>query len=924
MELFWEDPPVSEAPFFTRELYDRFSLAPSIRDLWASLQSPAEDANIKRKCDALTGQNSTTKEDAEFKNSTCISKDDSCWDSMDIDSSFTDYAVEAAEGCKETTKANVLPKQKKTEGDDAYPQPRLPFPCMSSLSSKEQRIYLGFLMNKKRNDPPMYLKARMDHEMMQFQRYLQDVSKVCADDYSFISQGALQYAEEFLRASLECIKMFPQLYQICEMTSLTGGRFNPGLSLTFEKQLVVMGSVDITGPMIVPADAQLATDYQSVSSENPPAKKAKDMHAAISSDENAEKLCARYEPHVCITRDALVTLLDNHGPDFAQGWELPVCIKVNHGKGVTQKTVYLESPLIKNEITVREKSHVFHEESLKRSILKNGNRNVFHLMMEIPVDDPKPSQESSQRNMVSHNSNELNFDVDMTDLETFGCEPLTKTHKEQKTHSMQISCVKSASPPLSSKLSEPLSHSSQEEMHHSLTVLNRFLATEETTLMVATEANEVTSAKPEGESDKDSAEDLAVTGDSDDEKLVIDDSSSQTATVKIQCTPESTSDPVVTPSAESVPLASSSPKKNAVHRQQSKSTKLPTDQLGEILRMQTAMFSSANNAPKCPSTSQETVSSTQCAASSRHSLQLSLVKPCVTSYLERNQEHSEETPMTTAVVHTSTTQQKKILPWELQASSEDERDYTAPEKGNLLYKLYTLQDLLIMVRTSVSLARPTKVVVNASQFVPVHVLPKLDYQLCHGVECLSSSEACQLWTETALHSSTTSYIAHINPHTSKVALLRRLPDTWIHNISCGFKPVKSLNIAHHLLKKLTKMEEGQYLITHKPGEPFVTLLKAADGKACRGAYNLQQVHSDLPQAPASGLVPWIPLDPTVWMPFHKKHGRVPCTFPPALSPQHAAIHRASRPNNSANGPSQSGGGKKKKKKKKKKNNCAAK
>ncbi len=43
--------------------------------------------------------------------------------------------------------------------------------------------------------------------------------------------------------------------------------------------LFLQGNVDITDHKIVPADAQLALDYQSVSSENPPAKKAKDMHA---------------------------------------------------------------------------------------------------------------------------------------------------------------------------------------------------------------------------------------------------------------------------------------------------------------------------------------------------------------------------------------------------------------------------------------------------------------------------------------------------------------------------------------------------------------------------------------------------------------------------------------------------------------------
>lgn len=43
--------------------------------------------------------------------------------------------------------------------------------------------------------------------------------------------------------------------------------------------LFLQGNVDITDHKMVPADAQLASDYQSVSSENPPAKKAKDMHA---------------------------------------------------------------------------------------------------------------------------------------------------------------------------------------------------------------------------------------------------------------------------------------------------------------------------------------------------------------------------------------------------------------------------------------------------------------------------------------------------------------------------------------------------------------------------------------------------------------------------------------------------------------------
>ena len=33
-----EDHPVPDGPFFTRDLYDKYSLAPNIRELWSFLQ----------------------------------------------------------------------------------------------------------------------------------------------------------------------------------------------------------------------------------------------------------------------------------------------------------------------------------------------------------------------------------------------------------------------------------------------------------------------------------------------------------------------------------------------------------------------------------------------------------------------------------------------------------------------------------------------------------------------------------------------------------------------------------------------------------------------------------------------------------------------------------------------------------------------
>ncbi|KAM8891708.1 little elongation complex subunit 2 isoform 2-T3 [Spinachia spinachia] len=756
-------------------------------------------------------------------------------------------------------------------------------------------MYLGFLLSKIVRPPPQNLKMRVNNEVTQFMRYLQDVARICANDYNFISQGAMRYSEEFFTECLADIKTFPELYQIFEMTSLTGGTFDPGLTLTFEKQLLIMGNVDITDHKIVPADAQLASDYQSVSSENPPAKKAKDMHTKISSDSNAKRLSARYEPEVCLTRDALIRLLDNHGPDFGDQWELPVWVQSNPGKGSSQtKTVYIDPPLLQTEMTIRQRSHIYHEESLKLSIKKNGSKNVFHLMTERPEDHRQLSSGSSQRSLPSETKG-LEFEVDLTDLETFGEATAIKTPKRQNASVGSLNAP-SSSPLAKTKSSVHLANSS--------TDVNGPV-TEESTRTVANEA--VGSKTPQSD------DDLPLMGDSDDEKLVIDDSvSPANATSR-------SAGPLEIPVSQSAPVnaESSSPQKGTRQRRESKRAKLSGDQLGEILRMQTAMFKSPCDSAKCTTTAQDSSSPSQCVGASVHSHPMSLVKPCVSSYLERNQDGETcATPQPSAAGGNSTT--KKILSQDLQACAEDEQDYKAPEEGNLLYKLYSLQDLLIMVRSSVLLTHSRKVGQNGqNQFVPVHVLPKLEYQLNYGVECLSSSEACGLWTETLLHSSTVSYIAHINAHASNVALLRKLPDAWKLNVSCDFKPSKSLNILHHLLKKLTGLEEGQYLIAHKAGEPFVTLLKAANGKASRGAYNLQKLHGSVPRPPATGLVPWIPVDPSVVLSFHKKHGRVPCTFPPKQLTQTAKEASLQSDNHGA-GPSKnkSAEGKKKKQQKK--------
>ncbi|OXB82055.1 UNVERIFIED_CONTAM: hypothetical protein H355_004138 [Colinus virginianus] len=228
------------------------------------------------------------------------------------------------------------------------------------------------------------------------------------------------------------------------------------------------------------------------------------------------------------------------------------------------------------------------------------------------------------------------------------------------------------------------------------------------------------------------------------------------------------------------------------------------------------------------------------------------------------------------------------LPDELQMLVEDPVEYKAPEDGNLVYKLFSLDDLLLLVRCSVqkvrSLPRFNKKK-KAQKVIPIFLLPKVEYQAYYGVEALTESEVCQLWTESMLHSECLFYVGHIDVLTSKVIMLEKISPKILREKLGLIKPANSLNILHHILKKVSDLQEGSYLLTHAAGDSSVAIYKSSLDKATRASYNLHQAHCDLPAVPAMLSVPWVPLDPSLPLPYHMKHGRVPCTFPPA--PQEA-------------------------------------
>ncbi|XP_028814193.1 little elongation complex subunit 2 [Denticeps clupeoides] len=904
----WKKPPVPDGAFFSREVYEKYSLALNVKELWNKVQSRRAKAEQKE-------QTSEVIETSIIQNSGGL--DTAQQKTASKESSPTKQLNDESD--------NISMKKRKKHPVDQFPEPRVPYRCFSTLNMKERQFYLHWLQDRSKNPPSRFLLDQVGKEVSEFMWYLQDVSRICAEDYNHLPPGAVQYSEDFQKSCLKHVMKYPQVYSIHESTSLVRGNFLPEVSWFSEKQVLAMGKVDMVGHKMLTEDAQLAVDYEGVSLIIPPDKKAAKLHEDISSDPNAEKLSGRYQPHVCLSKEAFLQLLDN-GPEFTEAWELPMCVKINHSTGSEQsKTVYIDSPLPRKEITQRQKSHLFHEESVKLLFKKRDSKMVFFVMADKHIEEVEsPPKGGATRSLISFEDTGAEFDL--TDLESFGesssssmkktsvdasssgsasvkpkvphpkpssPKPITKTENDEEASSKDNSFSKAPEADSSWTDVDDSAVEGSSEADSSVQIeeepINSSVKPQENQKDHSKHASDPPPAKRRRKaSGQDSDSD--VSADSDEMRLFIADMPSPPMAESEQV-PSHVRTPPAAPSVlpdvqTSVPdTTAEQPGPSPGIRKTVRRPRQPghCDQLGQILRMQSAMLKQNTRKIQEPLRPPEPKPATAPQGTTSHGNPLSLVKPCVSSYLETRQNEDGENPA--AVTFTGFTsvsqrgQKKRLLTEDLLGSTEDEGDYDAPEEGNTFYKLYSLDDLLIMVRSSIPLAHGSSVSSGSHCAVPVYVLPKLEYQLCYGAECLTPSEVCKLWAEKLLHSNTVLYLARINALTSKLAQLQELQSDWMQNLSCDFQPTRLLNILQHVLKKLTGLPEGRYLLSHKARDGHVSILKASDGKSAgRSTYDLQLAYAQPPTA--QNTVPWVPVDPGHVLPFHVKFCRLPCTFPP--------------------------------------------
>ncbi|XP_053810278.1 little elongation complex subunit 2 isoform X4 [Vidua chalybeata] len=833
--LTWDIPPKNgQEVFFSHELYEKYSLSLSLSELWH-----LSNREAKKNVEALAN-------------------------SSDNRQACSMQAAESLEG-----------EAKSSADEHPLPDPRLPYPFTSCLTEKEQKMYLYLMtkFSKIRNHfqvneasqreffTYMQMKEVVNNEIAEFMKFAQNAAKSCAQDYDAISEDALRYTEELLHACIGHVQKYPEFYTLQEIMSIMGGKFHTQLTFRLEKSLLAMGTARRGKTDFSSMPVQLPTDYSTVTSVITPEKKAHVMHNDISSDSNAEKLALKYCPQVVLSNQSLFTLLNNHGLNYKEQWEIPVCVKMITVAGnKPAKVVYVDPPLLRKEMTVRERNQMFHEVPMDFLATKTSYVPISDVSMDKPTEDNMfqwdvCSDTYQCRTVPPPDDTGMDFDDDVTELETFGAATkLSRACKMETTFPAATNTAKILSHGLKTegKNSSAISRGDEEEkntlseqegsacasmqlpsldgiprfnpqehspcksfqsvevgLNKALDVVSKEVLDNETKLNPLSVA--VSSEKEPDAAQKKETYTSLCDSDTDEERLVIDSECETTASCEpaVPTAVSSTSaETARAPCPIQSPLASITDCSNTMDPGKKASKKPPRklskelDPVGQILKMQTELLKSPSQKAHEPVMS--------CDNSNAVPAQLpQSPKTLVTSSTETVPAPASNPPGSSRNTWTWLFKgvPKTKLPSELQLLEEDPSEYQAPEEGNVVYKLFSLNDLLLLVRCSVqkvkSLTQYQKKK-KAQKPTPIFLLPKVEYQAYYGVEALTESEVCQLWTQSMLHSKCLFYIGHIDAFTSKLIMLEKISPATLREKLGLIKPANSLNILHHVLKKVSE------------------------------------------------------------------------------------------------------------------------
>ncbi|ESP04292.1 hypothetical protein LOTGIDRAFT_237405 [Lottia gigantea] len=204
--------------------------------------------------------------------------------------------------------------------------------------------------------------------------------------------------------------------------------------------------------------------------------------------------------------------------------------------------------------------------------------------------------------------------------------------------------------------------------------------------------------------------------------------------------------------------------------------------------------------------------------------------------------------------------------------AEEQEDYLEPIDGQISYHLWKFSGLSMIIRTySHGMVR------DARQTFQGHIVPKLEYQIKHGVEQISLEEVSQAWISCYVKPFSQLIRGRISATTSELLMIETLDLNQILSQATNFNVIGALCSLHNILMTVYSLENGTYLLSHEAGEAHCHIKQASQYK--RGAYDLHFSHQGHIRVNEMKNE-WFPIDTNIILPHHKVQGRIPATYEP--------------------------------------------
>ncbi|KAK8380685.1 hypothetical protein O3P69_007956 [Scylla paramamosain] len=164
---------------------------------------------------------------------------------------------------------------------------------------------------------------------------------------------------------------------------------------------------------------------------------------------------------------------------------------------------------------------------------------------------------------------------------------------------------------------------------------------------------------------------------------------------------------------------------------------------------------------------------------------------------------------------------------------------------------------------------------------------KIENQPYFGCEVSTLSEITQQWVQLLVRPNTSLLLLRVCNNSGEILMTeeRCLPEILKDGKQShvGFSSSQPLAIFYAVFSTVLRQPTGHYLLHHDPKtEAFIQLMKAADPdkETNLQVYNLHKAYAT---ASVSTRVytapPWVTIDTHILTPFHKKHMKIPGTFP---------------------------------------------